>query len=210
LLGPPDALMTTPPPRAVLLIGVHREELAFGEAVAGGLDPDLIQVLRIPQGISGVRPNQDGAFCYATNHQELYLQILPLVRGRYDLVIDLHCGINEPTRCADVYSADLTLLDCVGAGVIRDPQAFPGPVRPVWLRGTARGDQPPALHQARTVIPDAFWHNPGFRYLGLECFLMAAGAGVPADWMFARGLIAAALACAQGQAADGVALGRNR
>ena len=32
---------------AVLIIGVHREELAFGDKVVGGLDPSLADLLRI-------------------------------------------------------------------------------------------------------------------------------------------------------------------
>ena len=186
-------------PRTVLLIGVHREEFAFGEAVAQGIDPGTLAVLRIPAGISGVRPTQNGAFYYATHHQELYLQILPLVRGRYDLVLDLHCGVNEPARCADLFAADPELLDCTRAALAEDPESPTPKVRPILLASGTRSGLAPTLPRAHTVIPEVFWRNPGFRYLGLECFLLQLGAGEAADWDLARRLIGAAVACARGQ-----------
>lgn len=70
------------PPVAVI-IGVHREELAFGERVAEGLDPRRISVLRIPEGISGRRPRADERLRYDASHREMYLQLLPLLKGRY-------------------------------------------------------------------------------------------------------------------------------
>jgi len=99
-------------PEAVLIIGAHREELAFGERVAEGLDP-RIAVLRIPEGISGNRPRPDEVFYYETRHRELYLQLRQQIRGRYQLVLDLHRGLNQPGRCADVFCRDAALLGCV-------------------------------------------------------------------------------------------------
>ncbi len=197
--------------RAVLLIGIHREELAFGEAVAAGLDPGRIALLRIPEGVSGSRPSQDQAFYYRTNHQELYLQVLPQVRGRYDLVLDLHAGVNEAGRCADFISGDRPLLECLLSATHPSDDLFaPGPLghqdcldrTSGNLRGVLLTDpQTPSravapLLRAHTVIPAAIWNNPAFRYLGLEVFLPVAGPGYPADWVFARGLIEQALRCA--------------
>lgn len=186
--------------RAVLILGIHREELAFGEAVAAGLDPARIDLLRIPQGVSGARPTQDQAFYYRANHRELYGQILRQVRGRYDLVIDLHCGIHEPGRCADLFSADPLLLGCACSAARRSPGVPPNPIRPVLLGGASPSAQdtpvPPPL-RARTVIPEAIWNSPRFRYLGIEVFLASPGPGDPQDWALARGLIDAVLGCAQ-------------
>ncbi|QTR49291.1 FeoC-like transcriptional regulator [Candidatus Thiothrix anitrata] len=42
--------------KALLVIGIHREERAFGEAVASSLDPTLFDVLVIPDGLSGQHP----------------------------------------------------------------------------------------------------------------------------------------------------------
>ena len=89
-------------PEPVVIIGAHREELEFGERVAEGLGPQ-ISVLRIPEGISGHRPRPDEVFYYETRHRELYLQLRQQLRGRYKLAIDLHRGLNQPGRCADVY-----------------------------------------------------------------------------------------------------------
>lgn len=182
--------------RTVLILGIHREELAFGEAVAAGMDPARIDRLRIPEGVSGARPTQDQAFYYRTTHRELYGQILRQVRDRYDLVIDLHCGINEPGRCADLYSCDSSLLRCVCAAADRPPMLTPGAVRPVLLGAgdPSAADRPGAL-RALTVIPEEIWRNPGFTYLGIEVFLPAAGAGDPDDWALARRLIDGAIDC---------------
>lgn len=186
--------------RAVLILGVHREELAFGEAVAAGLDPTGIDLLRIPQGVSGTRPTQDQTFYYRATHRELYGQVLRQVRGRYDLVIDLHCGINEPGRCADLFSADASLLECVCSAASHTPGVAASPIRPILLGGAPPLEQgvpaPPPL-RALTVIPEAVWNNLGFRYLGIEVFLPAAGAGGPEDWALAQGLINGVIFCSQ-------------
>lgn len=59
-----------------------------------------------------------------------------------------------------------------------------------WLTGSISlltdGWHRAALPRAHTVIPDAIWHNPTFRYLGLEGFLTVTGAGEVADRAFAR------------------------
>jgi hypothetical protein len=210
VVGVPGGLSTGRTVRAVLLIGIHREELAFGEAVAAGLDPARIPVLRIPEGVSGARPSQDQAFYYRTNHQELYLQVLSQVRGHYDLVLDLHAGVNEAGRCADFISGDRDLLDCL-LSAARPNDDPPTPGLPgeesdeVQTRGSLRGvlladphapASAPPLLRAHTVIPAAVWNNAAFRYLGLEVFLPVAGPGEPADWAFTRGLIGQALRCA--------------
>ena len=189
--------------RAVLVIGIHREELAFGEAVAAGLDLSHLTLLRIPAGVSGARPSPDQAFYYRTNHQELYLQVLAQVRGHYDLLLDLHAGVNEPGRCADLISADRHLLACL--------LDHSGPAQPPPSGELERGvllaapDDPPrvsdSLLSAHTVIPMSVWENEAFRYLGIEVFLPTAGAGQPADWTFARRLIEQSLACAALQCA---------
>jgi hypothetical protein len=185
--------------RAVLVLGIHREELAFGEAVTAGLDPARIDLLRIPEGVSGARPTQDQAFYYRASHRELYGQILRQIRGRYDLVIDLHCGINEPGRCADLFSADASLLQCVCAAARHTPGVTPSPVRPVLLGagGPPATDAPSLPLRAVTVIPEEIWRNPAFSYLGIEVFLPAAGAGSPEDWALARGLINGVIHCAE-------------
>lgn len=189
-----------PVARAVLLLGIHREELAFGEGVAAGLDPADIDLLRIPEGVSGARPTPDGVFYYRTTHRELYGQVLRQVRRRYDLVIDLHCGINEPGRCADLFCADASLLECVAVAARCSPGITPGTVRPILLEAKGpfpdQASAPTHLH-ALTVIPEEIWRNPLFSYLCIEVFLPAPGAGDPEDWAMARRLIAAVIHCSK-------------
>jgi len=104
---------------AVLVIGVHREELAFGDKVAEGLDPSSADLLRIPEGLSGRRPRQDQLFYYETLHRELYHQLAAQIRGRYRLALDLHCGIDEGAPCADLISRNSDLLARIEERAVR-------------------------------------------------------------------------------------------
>jgi hypothetical protein len=90
----------------VLLIGIHREELAFGRAVARGLDDPGIAVLEIPEGLSGRRPRPDQRFHYETLHRALCLQLLPHLAGHCRLLIDLHTGLDRQGPSADLMCAD--------------------------------------------------------------------------------------------------------
>lgn len=45
-----------PGTRTLLVIGIHREELAFGRDVVQGLEVEDLDVLEIPEGLSGRRP----------------------------------------------------------------------------------------------------------------------------------------------------------
>ncbi len=72
-------------------------------------------------------------------------------------------------------------------------------MRSILLASGTRTGLAPTLPRAHTVIPEVFWRNGAFRYLGLECFLLQPGAGEAADWDLARRLIGAAVACAWGR-----------
>lgn len=65
----------------LLVIGVHRTELAFGRAVAAALAPGQVDLLEIPEGLSGAHPRPDEVFRYQTLHSALYGQLLAHVRG---------------------------------------------------------------------------------------------------------------------------------
>jgi hypothetical protein len=193
-------------PEAVLIIGAHREELGFGERVAEGLDPP-IAVLRVPVGISGRRPRPDEVFYYKTRHRELYLQLRHQVRGRYRLVIDLHRGLNQPGRCADVFCRDAALLRCLQLRAQRRYGRETGTslVRTVRLASRTGSGQPDMEADAtesgkeplgRTVIPAGVWDSEDFLYVGLEVYLGREGPGQEDDWEFARQLIRDTVACA--------------
>lgn len=190
--------MTPPPRRApngapvLLVIGVHREELAFGRAVAAQVDPARVAVLTIPEGLSGRRPHPDQSFHYDTLHRALYLQLLPHVVGRHPLLIDLHTGLDQFGPRADLICADAALRACLGATLARRRAIAAHDVRLVAL-----GDEGTAALHARTVIPRQVWDNPAFRYVGLEIYMPAQAAGEPAACRLARDLIGIVADCVE-------------
>src|SRR6056297_4025909 len=101
----------------VLVTGVHREELGFGDRVTDGLDTRRIDLLRIPEGVAQRCVDVNQQFYYETRQRELYLQLHQQVKGRFGLLIDLHSGYDESGTSADVYCRDPALLDCVGCQV---------------------------------------------------------------------------------------------
>ena len=182
---------------AILVIGVHREELPFGDRVAAGLDPSLVEVLRIPEGLSGRRPRQDEVFHYETLHRELYRQLLEQIRGRYPMMLDLHCGLDEDGPLADLISGDARLLACVRdrAGERFGRAEGDRVMRPVLLERRADAPALPTAVSAHTVIPPEIWNDSTFEYLAIEIFLRSRGAGEEADWELARWLIRTVVAC---------------
>ena len=96
---------------SLLVIGVHKEELAFGDHIARLIDNSQIEIMRIPSGISNKQTGTDDSFYYETEHREIYLQLRQQTRGRYRLLIDLHCGSNDAGHCADIYCHDRAFLD---------------------------------------------------------------------------------------------------
>ncbi len=155
-------------PATLLLIGIHREELAFGRFVADALDARDAAVLAIPEGLSGRRPRPDQCFQYATLHRALYLQLLPRLTGHYRLLIDLHTGSDDAGPCADVFCANAGLRGTLAAdaSIASLPRASRAP------RIVSLGADTAEPH-ARTVIPPEIWNNPAFCYLGLELYLPA-------------------------------------
>ena len=159
-------------PRALLVIGIHREELAFGEAVTAGLDRCRIEVLAIPEGLSGRRPRPDQRFQYDTLHRALYLQLLPHVVGHHDLLIDLHTGLDRRGPRADLICAEAEKL----AGLLeKSPRWPPSAVHASavrFVRLGRNGDPGEAgVYVAETVIPEKIWRNARFLYVGVEDLL---------------------------------------
>lgn len=156
-------------PSSLLLIGIHREELAFGQEVARKLDPAQVAVLTIPDGISGKRPLPDQLFRYRALHRALYLQLLPHVQGRHRLLIDLHTGLDPDGPSADLICADPGLCKRLEAEVKADDSLAREEVRVIPL-----GAETQSVH-ARTVIPKQIWKNPDFYYLCIEIYLPDRG-----------------------------------
>lgn len=183
----------------LLVTGIHREELSFGDRVVELLDRERIQILRIPQGISHARSSADTLFYYNTQHREIYLQLWQQVKGRYHLLLDLHCGVNESGPCADLYSRDERLLQRISdrskqlgvaekirlAKILKDSEEI-----------KANNEDGQSIIGARTPIPEQLWNDQVLIYVGLEIYLRKEGEGSTEDWMFARDLIELVQACA--------------
>ncbi|MCP5426022.1 MAG: hypothetical protein H6970_13290 [Gammaproteobacteria bacterium] len=183
----------------LLVTGIHREELEFGDQVAALLDTHQIGVMRIPEGISHTRPGSEDLFYYNTRHREIYLQLRQQVKAHYRLLIDLHCGLNETGRCADVYCRDPWLLH--GVAQASKPLGLGERLRVVRILGDSEEVEPPddfpdILLWARTPIPEQIWNNRRFLYVGLEIYLADTGAGQAEDWRYARDLIETVRHCA--------------
>jgi hypothetical protein len=198
--------------KAIIVIGIHREELAFGERVAELLEESGIEVLRIEQGLSGKNPIFDDLFYYTTQHQEIYLQLRQQVKKRCDLLIDLHSGINESGACADIFCKHVDLLNCLKTvskkcSNIRCP--LPGPIRLTRIienseeiDDTAEGNKETdtkirvqGYPVCLTVIPHAVWASKDFIYVGLEIYLPRPDAGTLEDWQFAAEIVECILKC---------------
>lgn len=185
----------------VLVTGIHRDELGFGDHVAALVDPAQVAVMRIPHGIARARKGSPDEFYSRAQHNEIYLQLFQQVKDRYRLLIDLHRGLDEAGRGADVFCHDEDFLRCLGAriGVLADA----GGVHLIRIvspdaRGTRAGATTVAQAEARTWIPPRIWLGRAPLYVGLEVYLAEDGDGSEADWEFAHRAITGIQACATG------------
>lgn len=184
-------------PTVLLVIGVHRGELAFGEAVAARLDPARFTVLRIPDGLSGRRPLPDGIDAYRRLHDELYHQIMRHLAPGHRLLIDLHTGIDEIRPSADVLTADPALLVHLAAAC---PAPGDPPVRCIRLADAHETPDPRAANPvpwpiAHPDLPRRVWCQAHPRYVCVEVYLPAVGTGTPADHAFTAALLARIADC---------------
>ena len=189
----------------LIIIGAHRDELAFGDKVVEVLDRDQVAVLRIPQGIVGDRPRPDQAAAFTRRHQDLYRQILDHIEPQHRLVIDVHCGLGGTARTADVFCHWLEMLSCLETGTAS--RGSLGTVRGVRLVASTTFDDGadpfPSRPIATSPISEALWRNRNPVYVGLEVYLAEQGAGAPKDWEFARALIADMRICRRELAQQG-------
>ncbi|MFT3717436.1 hypothetical protein [Pseudorhodoferax sp.] len=177
-------MVVAPAASVLVVIGIHREELAFGREVVAELAPDEAQVLEVPDGLSGRRPRPDQCFRYDLTHEALYLQLLPHMRGRHRLLIDLHVGADRDGPCADLMCGDAVLAERLRNALARGPAG----VRVIQLGS-------PDAVPTRTVIPQQIWRNPAFFYLCMEIYLAADGSARPQAVELARRLIELAAQC---------------
>lgn len=180
------------------MIGIHREELAFGREVLRGLEVGEVDVLEIPEGLSGRRPLPDECFRHRALHRTLYLQLLPYLGPAHRLLVDLHAGLDDGGPIVDLLCASASLQVHLGlalksAEFVVDGEAVArlcDRVRVVAL------DPRQAVH-ANTVIPEEIWNNAGFAYLGVEVYLPADAPGRTRGVLLARQVIRLARHCAE-------------
>ena len=182
----------------LLVTGIHREELPFGDNVATLLKTDAIDIMRIPKGISNRHVGTDGGFYFSTQHREIYLQLRQQTKGRYRLLIDLHCGANDAGHCADIFCHDTAFLDCLAAQPeIAEAESGVRLIKIVASNQPFDPDSPDrnSVADAQTWIPSEVWRDAECTYVGLEVYLPDSAEGVEADWRFSRRLIEAIRAC---------------
>ena len=180
--------------RAALVIGIHHRELEYGQKVADLLIDSNIQMLRIDEGLPQQMEFDGKSFYYSTYLREIYLQVHQQIHNNYDLLIDLHTGINEAKRCADMYCSDIRLLDSVQELLAKKDtkKGFPdsGPVHFIQITdkdtGNKKGRKSPVCH---TTIPRRVWTADEYSYVGLEIYLQDPGKGKEADWRYGSRLI---------------------
>ncbi len=177
----------------LLVIGVHRDELAFGAKVAEGLDPNYFQVLRIEKGISGERPRHDQVKQFDQKHRDLYLQILQYLTPTTRLLIDLHQGLDCSKLRADVFSYNSFIPSNFNnlADVARDFKAevyWYHLVEDTLLTNLETEEFPYDL-VAKTPIPLEVWKYSRVPYIGLEIYTHNNGSGSTQEQQFARHLI---------------------
>jgi hypothetical protein len=197
---------------ALLVVGAHREERAFGEAVAARLPAAGFDVLRIEHGLSGRRPGPEALDTYRRCHRALYEQILDHIRPTHQVVLDLHTGLDEAELCAEVLSADTLLLGCVerrgSLGLPGSPGATRAPdarrlrgvqlVAEYPLEGRPDAAAGPCAPRAgwpwlKPDIPAAVWRAEHPLYIGIEIYLPGAAGEAGVD--FGAAVVAAAARC---------------
>lgn len=175
---------------ALLVVGVHREERAFGEAVAERLPSARFELLRIEQGLSGRRPTPDRLAAYRHHHRVLYEQILERIRPWHRVVLDLHTGSDEAGPCADCLCADNRLLRCIEHDGDDAVQAKLRPVRLVDdqlcnVERVGAGDAAGNWPLLRPDVPNSVWRAASHLYIGLEVYLPEPRVVADADADFA-------------------------
>lgn len=193
----------------LLVIGAHREELSFGEAVAAQLDRQRLDLLRIPVGISGQRPGPDALEEYRQRHAELYRQILEHVQPAQRVLIDLHTGFDERLCSADVLCGEPALLRCIEQQASQPGAPSGGGMRAVRLVASDRdavlspGECPRAESWpwVSPVLPEAIWNRRRPLYVGIEVYLASSSyalssRGTAAEVRLAAAVIEAVSDCA--------------
>ena len=180
--------------RAGLVIGIHKKELDFGRQVAAILPETDIRIVQIDQGLPQQESFNRRGYYYSTFHREIYLQLHQQVKNKIDLMIDLHTGINESGRCADIFCNDERLLGRIRKTLNKSKMNISENSQAVRLfkittvssEAHVPSSSFPVCH---TIIPDSVWESAHYSYVGLEIYLQEAGKGKQADWIYGARLV---------------------
>lgn len=169
----------------LIVIGVHKEELAFGEHVAERLDHSQFELLHIANGLSAKRPTPEELEQYLANHTSLYKQIGAHIKPYHRLMIDLHCRRKADVD-ADIFCADRQILDrvqshCQTRGLVN--------LRSIQMISdrdavSIAQDQSPERLYAKPELPECVWRAQDYCYVGLEIYIGQEGSGEQKDWLF--------------------------
>lgn len=178
---------------ATLVIGIHREELGFGRKVAAKAG-STVYVVQIDKGLTHEKSFYRSDFYRSAAHREMYLQLHQQLKGKANLVIDLHTGINESGRCADILSANTHLLHRMKAmldAIDLHPLSPPGKERlyQITQPDEHRQNKDTVFAASHTIIPQKIWDAHEYTYIGLEIYLHEPGDGSAADSDYAVKLI---------------------
>lgn len=188
----------------LLVVGVHREERAFGEAVAERLSRERFGLLRIEQGLSGRRPGPDGVEAYRRCHRDLYAQILDHIRPSHAVAIDLHTGFDEAGTSADVLCADPGLLRCVArdgaeagllAGKLQGVQLVADQPELDGAEASSEAGASGRWPRLRPEIPRAVWRAGPHLYVGIEVYLPTSGDAMDSAVAFGAAVVEVAAEC---------------
>ena len=182
----------------LLVTGIHREELAFGDHVCEQVDRGQIDVMRVPEGVSHARDGTGDEFYYTTKHREIYLQLRQQIRREYKLVIDLHCGKGGQGLYAELFCHDTHLMGCLTKQL--SERSLENNVRLIEIIAEHKAQPGGAVvkledPKARTWIPQSVWDGRDFCYVGLEVYLQDGERGSPREWQFTCELIEMIMEC---------------
>lgn len=189
--------------RTGVIIGAHREELAFGEKTTNRIKKNGIEAIRIDDGIPNRRIHNEPKSAKMTDLDSLYSRIHRKIRGKYDLVIDLHSGLCEEKWSADIFSPEMGFLDFMDAGlkkIFRDKFHLPNKIRLFKIIGNNQS-RPKAFDNrfplCLAFVPENVLSGKQYRYVGLEVYLTSQK-GCMSDYRLSRRLILAVHECAMG------------
>jgi len=184
---------------SALVVGIHQRERDYGQNVARILSDSGIKILCIHKGLPQPADFDGNPFYYSAYLREIYLQLHQQIKKEFGLMIDLHTGINETGRCADIFCNNTRLLDTVNDLLKKNTNNDFSADEPVQLiritektsrKKNTRHKQPRNIYPiCHSVIPKSVWKANKYLYVGLEIYLENPGKGTEADWLYGSRLI---------------------